>query len=178
VAVVVNKLRDAGLACEVVYLEPVKAAVLKRDRIIVILALALLTASAWAYVLGLSVDMNMSGMDMTGLRMIPSGMGAMMQTDMPWQPMEFAFVFAMWLVMMIGMMTPSAAPMFLIYTRMVDKPRSNRRLVQLFGSPPAISSCGSRFRCSPPWRNGPSSVVLCSILEWPARATCSAGSYS
>jgi hypothetical protein len=46
VAVVVNKLRDAGLACEVVYLEPVKAAVLKRDRIIVILALALLTASA------------------------------------------------------------------------------------------------------------------------------------
>ena len=26
---------------------------------------------------------------------------------------EFAFVFAMWTVMMVGMMTPSAAPMFL-----------------------------------------------------------------
>jgi predicted metal-binding membrane protein len=31
--------------------------------------------------------------------------------------MEFAFVFAMWTVMMVGMMTPSAAPMILTYAR-------------------------------------------------------------
>ena len=31
--------------------------------------------------------------------------------------MEFAWVFAMWTVMMVGMMTPSAAPMFLMYAR-------------------------------------------------------------
>jgi predicted metal-binding membrane protein len=31
--------------------------------------------------------------------------------------MEFAFVFAMWTVMMVGMMTPSAVPMFLMYAR-------------------------------------------------------------
>jgi predicted metal-binding membrane protein len=31
--------------------------------------------------------------------------------------MEFAFVFAMWTVMMVGMMTPSAAPMILMYAR-------------------------------------------------------------
>ena len=31
--------------------------------------------------------------------------------------MEFAFVFARWTVMMVGMMTPSAAPMFLMYAR-------------------------------------------------------------
>jgi predicted metal-binding membrane protein len=30
---------------------------------------------------------------------------------------EFAFVFAMWAVMMVGMMAPSAAPMFLLYAR-------------------------------------------------------------
>jgi len=36
---------------------------------------------------------------------------------MPWQAMEFASVFAMWAVMMVAMMTPSAAPMFLIYAR-------------------------------------------------------------
>jgi predicted metal-binding membrane protein len=36
----------------------------------------------------------------------------------PWKPVEFAFVFAMWVVMMVGMMAPSAAPMILIYARL------------------------------------------------------------
>ena len=30
-------------------------------------------------------------------------------------PAHFAFMFAMWVVMMIGMMTPSVAPMVLLY---------------------------------------------------------------
>ena len=42
------------------------------------LAVALLTALAWSYLLWLSADMHMGGMNMTGLRMIPSGMGLMM----------------------------------------------------------------------------------------------------
>jgi predicted metal-binding membrane protein len=116
-AFIATKLRDVGLGCEVVNLEPVGTVVLKRDRIIVVLAVAFLTASAWSYLLWLSTDMGMGGMDMTGLRMIPSGMGLMMPADMPWQAVEFAFVFAMWTVMMVGMMTPSAAPMFLMYAR-------------------------------------------------------------
>jgi len=33
----------------------------------------------------------------------------------PWSAGEFAFTFGMWAVMMVGMMTPSAAPMVLIY---------------------------------------------------------------
>jgi predicted metal-binding membrane protein len=49
--------------------------------------------------------------------MIPAGMGLMMPANAPWTSMEFAFVFVMWAVMMIGMMTPSAAPMILIYAR-------------------------------------------------------------
>ena len=35
----------------------------------------------------------------------------------PCGSMEFAFVFAMWTVMMVGMMTPSAMPMILMYAR-------------------------------------------------------------
>jgi predicted metal-binding membrane protein len=50
-------------------------------------------------------------MDMSGFRMIPAGMGLMMPATAPWNAIELAFVFAMWAVMMIGMMTPSAAPM-------------------------------------------------------------------
>jgi len=91
--------------------------VLRRDRLIVAAALALMTGLAWAYVWWLAADMDMGGMDMSGFRMIPAGRGWMMPTTAPWNAMEFAFVFAMWAVMMIGMMTPSAAPMILIYAR-------------------------------------------------------------
>jgi len=35
----------------------------------------------------------------------------------PWSAVEFAFVFVMWAVMMVGMMAPSAAPMILMYAR-------------------------------------------------------------
>lgn len=34
-----------------------------------------------------------------------------------WSLTDFTFVFAMWAAMMVGMMTPSAAPMILIYAR-------------------------------------------------------------
>ena len=40
-------------------------AVLRRDRVIVAAALAVLTALAWAYVLWLADDMEMGGMDMS-----------------------------------------------------------------------------------------------------------------
>jgi predicted metal-binding membrane protein len=116
-ALIAKKLREAGLACEIVNLVPAPITVLRRDRIVIILAVALLTALAWSYLLWLSADMNMGGMDMTGFRMIPSGMSLMVPKDMPWRAIEFAFVFAMWTVMMVGMMTPSAAPMFIMYAR-------------------------------------------------------------
>src|SRR5437016_316312 len=61
--------------------------------------------------------MDMGGMDMTGFRMIPAGMGIMAPAQAPWRAIEFGFVFAMWAVMMVGMMAPSAAPMMLMYVR-------------------------------------------------------------
>jgi predicted metal-binding membrane protein len=91
--------------------------ILRRDRVIVATALVLLTALAWSYVLWLAVDMDMAGMDMTGLRMVPAGLGIMAPASAPWRMIEFAFVFVMWLVMMVGMMAPSAAPMILMYAR-------------------------------------------------------------
>jgi predicted metal-binding membrane protein len=72
---------------------------------------------AWGYLLWLAADMDMGGMDMTGFRMIPAGMGLMAPANAPWSPIELAFVLAMWAVMMVGMMTPSAAPMLLMYAR-------------------------------------------------------------
>jgi predicted metal-binding membrane protein len=92
-------------------------AVLRRDRVIVLAALAIITATAWADLAWLADDMAMGGMDMTGFRMIPAGRSLMMPASEPWQPIEFGYVFAMWVVMMIGMMTSSVAPMILIYAR-------------------------------------------------------------
>src|SRR5215831_20868994 len=92
-------------------------AVLRRDRSIVIAALAIITALSWGDIIWLANDMAMDGMDMAGFRMIPAGRGLMMPASAPWQPVEFVYVFAMWAVMMIGMMTPSVAPMILIYAR-------------------------------------------------------------
>jgi len=116
-ALIAQKLRDSGIDCEIVRPVPIDAAVVRRDRVVIVLAVASLTALAWGYLMRLSADMDMGGMDMTGLRMIPSGMGLMMPAQTPWRAMEFAFVFVMWTVMMVGMMTPSAAPMFLMYAR-------------------------------------------------------------
>jgi predicted metal-binding membrane protein len=92
-------------------------AVLRRDRLIVSIALGVIAALAWAYVLWLAVDMDMAGMNMSGFRMVPAGMGMMAPAASPWSAVEFAFVFVMWAVMMIGMMAPSAAPMILMYAR-------------------------------------------------------------
>ena len=100
-------------------------AVLRRDRLVVASALALITALAWGYVLWLAADMDMGGMDMDGFRMIPAGIGIMAPANAPWNTIEFAFVFAMWTVMMVGMMAPSAAPMILMYARVGRKGRAD-----------------------------------------------------
>jgi predicted metal-binding membrane protein len=49
---------------------------------------------------------GMAGMDM-GTAMAPE--------FRPWAPADFAFTFAMWGIMMVGMMTPSVAPVVLLY---------------------------------------------------------------
>src|SRR5271169_3128897 len=91
--------------------------VLRRDRVVVVVALAVITALAWAYVLWIAADMDMGGMQMSGFRMIPAGVGLMAPALAPWHWFEFPLVLLMWIVMMVGMMTPSAAPIILIYAR-------------------------------------------------------------
>jgi predicted metal-binding membrane protein len=91
--------------------------VLRRDRLVVAGALGVIAVLAWGYMLWLAADMDMGGMDMSEFRMIPAGIGIMAPADAPWGAIEFAFVFAMWAVMMVGMMAPSAAPMILLYAR-------------------------------------------------------------
>ena len=92
-------------------------ALLKRDRAIVLLAIAVVTGLAWAYLFSLAFDMHqaMPGMDM---------MQAMAPGFVPWTPAHFLLMFAMWTVMMTGMMTPSVAPMILIYEQVARQAKT------------------------------------------------------
>jgi predicted metal-binding membrane protein len=85
--------------------EAALAAVLRRDRAVVVTALIAVTMIAWTYVLWLPHTMSDVG-----------DMGAMMAPmSRPWMVTDFLFAFVMWAVMMVGMMTPSVAPMILLY---------------------------------------------------------------
>ena len=103
--------------------ETALARTLQRDRLIVLLALAAITALAWGYVIHLAREMHapdgaampdMAGMpDMPGMKMPDSTVLA--PAFAAWSATHFGLMFAMWAVMMVGMMTPSVAPMVLIY---------------------------------------------------------------
>jgi predicted metal-binding membrane protein len=86
----------------------------RRDRLIVAVALGLLVLLAWAYVIALAAHMSM--MDDGG--MAGMGMpGAIAPKLAAWSSTDAAFMFLMWAVMMVAMMTPSVAPMVLVHAR-------------------------------------------------------------
>lgn len=94
--------------------------VLRRDRTVVLGALAVLATLGWWYVVRLAADMDMGGMDMRGWQMVSTGFGmAMAPATQPWTPTVFLLMVVMWAVMMVGMMVPSAAPLVLLHARVV-----------------------------------------------------------
>jgi predicted metal-binding membrane protein len=97
--------------------DAVLEAILRRDRQAVLVALLLLTALTWAYVLWLTTHMAMPASSMSGMNMPGMDMGAMAPRVRPWAAADLLFGFCMWAVMMAGMMLPSAAPVILLYAR-------------------------------------------------------------
>jgi len=89
-------------------------ALLRRDRAVVLSGLAAVVVLAWAYLLfGAGIKMEM--MDMGG--------GQMMALLPEWTPGYGLVVFAMWAVMMVAMMLPSAAPVTLLIASLAKKRR-------------------------------------------------------
>ena len=84
----------------------------RRDRVIIWSCLVLLIALAWTYLLHL--DHQMSAAMEHDRFMADMGM----TMDMPWKAADVFFTFAMWAVMMVGMMTASAAPVMLLFAGM------------------------------------------------------------
>ena len=82
--------------------------VVRRDRVVLGAALAAVILLCWAWIVPM-------GRDMYGAMTGPS---AWMMTTR-WDAPRVVLLCAMWIVMMIGMMLPSAAPLVLLYARVV-----------------------------------------------------------
>ena len=85
------------------------AALSARDRLLIFSCIFLITALGWVYLIHLDHQMSSA---MEHDRMM-AAMGMTMR--MAWTGADFFFTFAMWAVMMVGMMAPSATPMLLLF---------------------------------------------------------------
>jgi predicted metal-binding membrane protein len=101
---------------------PATERLLRRDRSIVVAAIAAMVLLAGVYTL-LGIGMGMSAWEMTTMLGVwpaspgagmasemPGGMGGMVMAPAVWTPGYAVLVFLMWWVMMVAMMTSSAAP--------------------------------------------------------------------
>ena len=86
--------------------------IVRRDRLIVATALALIAALAWIVTARLALDMRW-----------------MMLGDASWDAGYFVAMFLMWVVMMIAMMVPSAAPAILLFAALERGARLRNRFV-------------------------------------------------
>ena len=110
--------------------------VLRRDRLVVVIALVAVIVLSWVYVLA-GAGMGMSAFEMTrmtqpvgvidstqpsvqGISMGGTAVGGTMVTG-AWTVGYAVVIFFMWWVMMFGMMLPSASPLLLLFARMMRK---------------------------------------------------------
>jgi len=101
---------------------------LKHDLLVVAAALAVITILAWSYLVVLNGEMQTPAMSgqvqpamprMHGMGDMDAMAGGAMAPGLTaWTLTHFLIIFAMWAVMMVGMMTPSVTPMVLIYSRL------------------------------------------------------------
>ncbi|MEM7399359.1 MAG: DUF2182 domain-containing protein [Pseudomonadota bacterium] len=92
-------------------------ALLRRENALIAGALVVLIVLAWiAMLAGAGTGMSVIAMSGWWLPMsLPAG------ESWPWTPYYWVIAFVMWAVMMVAMMLPSAAPMVLLYGRVVRR---------------------------------------------------------
>ncbi len=108
--------------------EPVLDRLLRGDRIAVAAFIAALGLGAWAWTIYLSRHMpglhpvatDMPGMDMPGMGMPLTPV---------WGLTEYLWLSSMWAVMMIAMMSPTAAPAVLLFARIARQRDQGGRLI-------------------------------------------------
>ena len=107
-----------------------------KDRMVVYIGVASILLVSWAYIIGMGWemgtlpftsstmdDMQMESMemDMQDKSIINSILTWMPPMSGEWLFTDFLFLFIMWAVMMIAMMTPSILPMIMLFTTLNSK---------------------------------------------------------
>ena len=121
--------------------------VLRHDRAVVFGSLGLVVILAWAYLM-LGAGIDMERMDMGG--------GQMMAMLPEWTPAYGLVVFAMWAVMMVAMMLPSAAPVTLLVASLAHKRREAGTALGLTTGPFATGYLAVWFGFA----------ALATVLQW------------
>ena len=94
----------------------VLAKLLRYDRAIVVVGAAFIALLCWAYLF--YEDWSMQHMDIVAMAMPSTG---------AWGLMDLLVVFAMWAVMMVAMMVPSATPMLLTFATVTRSRRTQEK---------------------------------------------------
>jgi predicted metal-binding membrane protein len=99
-----------------VAVDAVLEAVVRRDRLVVVILLIGVFVLSWLYLLS-GAGMRMSAFEMTEMPRLGVAGGVAGMATMPavWTPGYAVLMFFMWWVMMVAMMLPSAAPMILLF---------------------------------------------------------------
>ena len=108
-----------------------------RDRMIVYIGVVSVLLASWAYIIGMGWEMGTlpfissspsDGMQMDSMKMnmqdrsiVSSIITWMPPMSGAWLLTDFLFLFLMWAVMMIAMMTPSILPMVMLFTTLNSK---------------------------------------------------------
>jgi predicted metal-binding membrane protein len=120
---------------------------LKRERAITGIALAVLCVLAWVYTL-MGAGLGMSAWDMTTIALFPhlhapgmsdANMAAAGSTA--WSSSAWVIMISMWWIMMIAMMTPSATPAILLFSQVQRHAAAQGRVPQA-GVPIAAFAAG------------------------------------
>ena len=108
-----------------------------KDRMVVYVGVVLILLVSWAYIIGMGWEMGtlpfmspspMDSMQMDSMKMnmqeksiVTSILTWMPPMSGDWLFIDFLFLFLMWAVMMIAMMTPSILPMIMLFTTLNSK---------------------------------------------------------
>lgn len=99
---------------------------IKRDQLWVLASVAGATILAWLYLVSMATGMDTMSQAMLSARATP------------WTSTDFVLMFMMWVIMMVGMMLPSATPMILLFATVNRRRRSQGEAV----TPPVVFAVG------------------------------------
>jgi predicted metal-binding membrane protein len=154
----------------------------RRDRVLLAFCLVAITALSWVYLIHLAREMSASMAEMDTM----AKMG--MPMDTPWTMSDVLLTFAMWAVMMVGMMTASAIPAVIVMAKSrAARGESGVSLITLtfaagyllvwigFSAGAAIAQwalheqalLSSAMKASSPWLAG-GLLIVAGIYQWTA----------